>query len=72
MNIENLVKGLQIIVEEVSEGKFTVMEVPTVKINANLKDLVEEGSFLLMVSITELLLEWRTINLLLSILVILK
>ena len=40
MNIENLVKGLQIIVEEVSEGKFTVMEVPT-EINVNLKDLVE-------------------------------
>ena len=72
MNIENLVKGLQIIVEEVSEGKFTVMEVPTVKINANLKDLVEEGSFLLMVSITELLLVWTITNLLLSILVILK
>src|SRR5574344_1471176 len=32
MNIENLVKGLQIIVEEVSEGKFTVVEkVPTIK-----------------------------------------
>ena len=42
MNIENLVKGLQIIVEEVSEGKFTVMEVPTVKIDANLKDLLAE------------------------------
>ena len=42
MNIENSVKGLKIIVEEVSEGKFTVMEVPTVKIDANLKDLVEE------------------------------
>ena len=41
MNIENLVKGLKIIVEEVSEGKFTVMEVPTVKINATLKDLEE-------------------------------
>ena len=40
MNIENLVKGLKIIVEEVSEGKFTVMEVPT-EINVNLKDLVE-------------------------------
>lgn len=26
MNIENLVKGLQIIVEEVSEGKFTIVE----------------------------------------------
>lgn len=40
MNIENLVKGLKLIVEEVSEGKFTVMEVPT-EINVNLKDLVE-------------------------------
>ena len=26
MNIENLVKGLQIIVEEVSEGKFIIVE----------------------------------------------
>ena len=32
MNIENLVKGLQIIVEEVSEGKFTIVEkIPSVK-----------------------------------------
>ena len=32
MNIENLVKGLKIIVEEVSEGKFTIVEkIPSVK-----------------------------------------
>lgn len=32
MNIENLVKGLQIIVEEVSEGKFTIVEkIPSIK-----------------------------------------
>ena len=32
MNIENLVKGLKVIVEEVSEGKFTIVEkIPSVK-----------------------------------------
>ena len=36
MNIENLVKGLKIIVEEVSEGKFTIVEK-----NPSIKDVEE-------------------------------
>ena len=41
MNIENLVKGLQIIVEEVSEGKFTIVESKHLENAITPKEVVE-------------------------------
>ena len=42
MNIENLVKGLQIIVEEVSEGKFTIVESKHLENAITPKEVVED------------------------------